>query len=132
MSDVNKEIALKVTADASSANKAFKSAQDELKQTQKALVEMALAGKQNTAEFRQMEQRAGQLRDAISDVRSRVNTLANDTPRIQLFGQAVQGVAAGFSVAQGAAGLFGEKNEDLQQSILKVQSAMAVANGVQQ
>ena len=46
--------------------------------------------------------------------------------------QATQGLAAGFEVAQGAAALFGNESEDLQKAILKVQGAIAVANGVQQ
>jgi hypothetical protein len=131
MADVNKEIALKVTTDTSQTTSAFKSAKDELKQTQKALVEMALAGKQGTAEFRAMEQRAGQLKDTISDVNKRVNNLANDTPKLQLLTQAATGIAGGFAVAQGAAALFGDENEDVQKAIMKTQAAMAILNGVQ-
>jgi hypothetical protein len=131
MADVNKEIALKVTTDTSQTTSAFKSAKDELKQTQKALVEMALAGKQGTAEFKAMEQRAGQLKDTISDVNKRVNNLANDTPKLQLLTQAATGIAGGFAVAQGAAALFGDENEDVQKAIMKTQAAMAILNGVQ-
>jgi hypothetical protein len=131
MADVQKEIALKVTTDTSQTTSAFKSAKDELKQTQKALVEMALAGKQGTAEFRAMEQRAGQLKDTISDVNKRVNNLANDTPKLQLLTQAATGIAGGFAVAQGAAALFGDENEDVQKAIMKTQAAMAILNGVQ-
>ena len=58
MADVNKEIALKVTTDTTQTEKAFKSAKQELRDTQRALVEMALAGKQGTAEFVAMERRA--------------------------------------------------------------------------
>jgi hypothetical protein len=131
MADVQKEIALKVTTDTSQTTSAFKSAKDELKQTQKALVEMALAGKQGTAEFRAMEQRAGQLKDAIGDVNTRVKNLANDTPKLELLTQAATGIAGGFAVAQGAAALFGDENEDVQKAIMKTQAAMAILNGVQ-
>jgi hypothetical protein len=131
MADVNKEIALKVTTDTSQTTSAFKSAKDELKQTQKALVEMALAGKQGTAEFKAMEQRAGQLKDTISDVNKRVNNLANDTPKLKLLTEAATGIAGGFAVAQGAAALFGDENENVQEAILKTQAAMALLNGVQ-
>jgi len=127
-----KEIALKVTTDLSQTNKQFGSATEELKKTQRALVEMALAGKQGTAEFRDMEKRAGQLRDAIGDVNRRVNTLASDTPKLQLLTEAATGIAGGFAVAQGAAALFGDENEEVQQAILKTQGAMTLLNGVQQ
>jgi hypothetical protein len=131
MADVNKEIALKVTTDTSQTTSAFKSAKDELKQTQKALVEMSLAGKQGTAEFKAMEKRAGQLKDAIGDVNTRVKNLANDTPKLELVTQAATGIAGGFAVAQGAAALFGDENEDVQKAIMKTQAAMSILNGVQ-
>jgi hypothetical protein len=132
MADVNKEIALKVTTDVGQTTKQFGSATEELKKTQRALVDMALAGKQGTKEFREMETRAGQLRDAIGDVNRRVNQLASDTPKLQVLTSAAQGIAGGFAAAQGAAALFGSENEDVQQAILKTQGAMALLNGVQQ
>jgi len=131
MADVQKEIALKVTTDTSQTTSAFKSAKDELKQTQKALVEMSLAGKQGTAEFKAMEKRAGQLKDAIGDVNTRVKNLANDTPKLKLLTEAATGIAGGFAIAQGAAALFGDENEDVQKAIMKTQAAMAILNGVQ-
>jgi hypothetical protein len=131
MADVQKEIALKVTTDTSQTNTAFKSAREELKQTQRALVDMALAGKQGTAEFREMEKRAGVLRDTIGDVNRRVTNLANDTPKLQILSEAATAIAGGFAAAQGAAALFGDENEEVQQAILKTQGAVALLNGVQ-
>jgi hypothetical protein len=132
MADVNKEIALKVTTDLGQTTAQFQSATKELQETQKALVELALAGKQGSEEFLEMENRAGQLRDAIGSVNQRVNTLASSTPKLDLVKNAAQGIAGGFAVAQGAAALFGDESEDLQQAILKTQGAMALLNGVQQ
>lgn len=131
MADVNKEIALKVTTDTSQTQKAFANAQQELEETRKALVDLALAGKQSSEEFKRMEARAGQLQDAIGDINRRVTNLATDTPKLQLLTEAATGIAAGFSIAQGAAALFAGENEELQQAILKTQSAMALLNGVQ-
>jgi hypothetical protein len=131
MADVQKEIALKVTTDTTQTNTAFKSAREELKQTQRALVDMALAGKQGTAEFREMEKRAGVLRDTIGDVNRRVTNLANDTPRLKVLSEAATAIAGGFAAAQGAAALFGDENEDVQKAIMKTQGAVALLNGVQ-
>ena len=127
-----KEIALKVTTDLSQTNKQFANAQQELEETRKKLVDLALAGKQGTAEFAALEKRAGSIQDAIGDVNRRVNTLANDTPKLQLLTEAAQGIAGGFALAQGAAALFGDENEEVQQAILKTQGAMTLLNGVQQ
>ena len=89
-------------------------------------------GKDNTAEFNQLLIAASKLEDQIGDTRARVRILASDTFKFDVAVQATQGLAAGFEVAQGAAALFGSESEDLQKAILKVQGAIAVANGVQQ
>jgi hypothetical protein len=131
MADVNKEIALKVTTDTSQTNSAFKSTKQELRETQKAMVDLALAGKQGTEEFKRLEQRAGVIKDTIGDMGQRVNNLANDTPRLELLTQAATGIAGGFAIAQGAAALFGDENEEVQKAIMKTQGAMTLLNGVQ-
>lgn len=131
MADVNKEIALKVTTDTSQTNSAFKSTKQELRETQKAMVDLALAGKQGTEEFKRLEQRAGVIKDTIGDMGQRVNNLANDTPRLELLTQAATGIAGGFAIAQGAVALFGDENEEVQKAIMKTQAAMALLNGVQ-
>ena len=62
MADVQKEIALKVTTDTSQTTNGFKSVKQELKETKKALVELAMAGKQGSAEFRALAVEAGGLK----------------------------------------------------------------------
>jgi len=131
MADVKKEIALEVSmADKTSAG--TQSAKQRLRELQKTLTEMALAGQEGTEAFRKMEVEAGKLKDQIGDTAQRIKNLASDTRNIDTFVAAVQGITAGFQIAQGAAALFGSENEDLQKALLKVQGAMALANGVQQ
>jgi len=131
MADVTKEIALEVSLkDSTSAG--TQSAKQRLREMQKELIAMAEAGQQGTDAFKRLEQQAGQLKDEIGDVNQRIKNLASDTKQIDAFVGAVQGIAAGFQIAQGAAALFGDENEDLQKAMLKVQGAMALANGVQQ
>jgi hypothetical protein len=98
----------------------------ELKQLQRDL----LSGKFTGEEFTQATQRAGELKDTIGDLNARINTLSSDTQNLDTLVAAAQGLAAGFSVVQGAAGLLGDENEELQQTILKVQSATAILNGL--
>jgi hypothetical protein len=90
------------------------------------------AGKGGTAQFRQLEIEAARLEDQIGDTRARVQILASDTFKFDAAVGAVQGLAAGFELAQGAAALFGEENEDLQKALVKITAATAVANSVQQ
>jgi hypothetical protein len=90
------------------------------------------AGKGGTLQFRQLEIEAARLEDQIGDTRARVRILASDTFKFDAAVGAVQGLAAGFEVAQGAAALFGSESEDLQKAIVKITAATAIANGVQQ
>lgn len=87
---------------------------------------------EGTAEFEKLTQRAAQLEDQIGDVNERVRVLASDTFKFDAAVGAIRGVTAAFSVAQGAAALFGEENEDVQKALLKVQAATALLTGVQE
>jgi hypothetical protein len=128
---VTKEIVLEVGLKDSTGQGA-ESAKKRLREMQRALVDLAVAGKESTEEFRKLEAEAGELSDTIGDVSQRVKNMGSDTKNIEAFTQAVQGVAAGFQIAQGAAALFGEENEDIQKAMLQVNATMAIANGIQQ
>jgi chromosome segregation ATPase len=128
---VTKEIVLEVGLKDSTAQ-GTTSAKQRLRELQKTLTEMALAGESGTKAFKQMEVEAGKLKDQIGDTSQRIKNLASDTKNIDTFVAGIQGITAGFQIAQGAAALFGSENEDLQKALLKVQGAMALANGVQQ
>ena len=128
---VTKEIVLEVGIKDSTGQGA-ESAKKRLREMQRALVDLAVAGKESTEEFRKLEAEAGQLSDTIGDVSQRVKNMGSDTKNIEAFTQAVQGVAAGFQIAQGAAALFGDENEDIQKAMLKVNATMAIANGIMQ
>jgi hypothetical protein len=128
---VTKEIVLEVGIKDSTAQ-GTTSAKQRLRELQKTLTEMALAGESGTKAFKQMEVEAGKLKDQIGDTGQRIKNLASDTRNIDTFVAGIQGITAGFQIAQGAAALFGSENEDLQKALLKVQGAMALANGVQQ
>jgi len=128
---VTKEIVLEVGLKDSTAQ-GTTSAKQRLRELQKTLIDMSLAGQEGTKAFKEMEQEAGKLKDQIGDTGQRIKNLASDTKNIDTFVSAVQGITAGFQIAQGAAALFGDENKDLQESLLKVQGAMALATGVQQ
>lgn len=130
MADVEKDILLKVSSDTNEATKGFKSLKQELKEIEKEMNRMSEAGEEGSAQFQKMAQRAGQLKDQIGDTKARINALASDTYKLDAMTQAIQGIAGGFAVAQGAMAVFGSENEDLQKAILKTQGAMAILQGV--
>ncbi len=107
MADVTKEIVLEVGLKDSTAA-GTTSAKTRLRELQKALVEMSLAGQDGTKAFREMEAEAGKLKDQIGDTQQRIKQLASDTRTIDTFVGAIQGITAGFQIAQGAAALNAE------------------------
>jgi hypothetical protein len=84
-----------------------------------------------SVEFQEASKRAGELKDKIGDVNQRVKNLSSDTQKLDAALSAGSGIAGAFSIAEGAMATFGVESQDLQKSLLKVQGAMAVLNGVQ-
>ena len=85
----------------------------------------------NSERFRELEQEAGKLKDQIGDTAARISILASDTKYVDALISGVEGLAGAFALAQGATALFGEENEDLQKTLLKVNAAMAILQGLQ-
>lgn len=73
--------------------------------------------------------RIAQLKDEMEDLNNRVSGLNPD--RFTAVAGAIGGIASGIEAAQGAMALFGSESEDVQKALLKVQGAMALANGIQ-
>jgi hypothetical protein len=78
----------------------------------------------------QAAKRAAELKDQIGDAKSLIDAF-NPDAKFKALTSSLSGVAGGFSALQGAVGLFGKENEDLQKTLLKVQSAMALSQGLQ-
>jgi len=97
------------------------------------MMEMAAAGKGATPEYAALVTEAERLQNTMYAANQQVKILTSTK------GQALQGIVSGLSgiagaasVAQGAIGLFSDKNEELQKIMLKVQSLMAITIGLQQ
>lgn len=103
----------------------------QLAQLKALMADMNLKGLSNTDEFTKMAMKAGELKDAMADASDAVNRFSSDTMNLDAAVQAIQGVAAAGTIATGVMGLLGSKNEKVEKAILKVQSALAILNGVQ-
>lgn len=75
--------------------------------------------------------RAGELKDAIADANAEIANAGSDTRNLDNIAGSIQAVAGGFAVAQGAAALFGNESEDVQRALVKVNAALALAQGSQ-
>lgn len=82
--------------------------------------------------YKQMAARAAELTDAMGDARKAARLLSSDTANLDAGIQAFSGLTAAATTFTGAMGLLGIENENTEQAILKVQSALAVLNGVQE
>jgi hypothetical protein len=91
-----------------------------------------MAGKQGSKEFRDLAVEAGALKGKIESVEQTVDGLGKSANKIEVFTGAVQGIAAGFAIAQGTAALFAEGNEEVQEALLKVQASLALLQGTEQ
>jgi hypothetical protein len=113
-------------------DKAAVSLKTQLKNLKAELSDLEIQGKDNTAQFAQTAFAAARLEDQIGDTNERVRVLASDTFKFDAAVGAVQGLAAGFAVAQGAVALFGAESKDLEKVIARTQGAIALLNGVQE
>jgi hypothetical protein len=74
--------------------------------------------------------RAASLKDAIEDTNDAIAAFKGEGA-FNAVGKAVSSVASGFSAVEGAIGLVGVESEKLQETMLRVQSAMALAQGLE-
>ena len=93
------------------------------------LYEMAAAGQQNSQRFRDMAKEVGRLKKTVLDTDAVVDGFAEGMG-VSL-GQTMEGAAGAFSLAQGAMGAFGTESEEVEAAMLRVQSAMAMAQGIE-
>lgn len=94
------------------------------------MFELAKAGKEGTKEFEAIRNALSSTKEQIDDLNESIDMLKPEA-KFQAFANLGAGIASGFAAAQGAAQLFGSESEALNESLVKVQSAMAVAQGIQ-
>lgn len=116
-------------------NTNVKPATDEMKKFRKEIQELrgALIGlEEGTEEYDEtlskLANKQFQLREMNENVRYSVTDLGEQLATVARIGK---GVAAGFSTIQGAMQLFGADSENLQKTMVKLQAAMAVVQGLQ-
>jgi hypothetical protein len=92
------------------------------------LYELSLAGETTSKEYQELLEKVGQYRKVQIETDLAVDGAA--TTMTQKLGSALTGVTSGFATTQGAMALFGSENEALEKSLLKVQAALAIQQGV--
>ena len=90
------------------------------------------AGAAGSASLDKIKAAGGELSDKMADVNQSFKSFGSDTKKLDTIVQGVQAIGAGFQIVQGASALFGEKNKELEKTLVKLNATMAIANGLQQ
>jgi hypothetical protein len=124
---MDQNINIKLLIDAADAAKS-------VQETKKALRDLktaALQVEEGSQAFIDISTAAGQLQDKIGDLAATTKFFGDDLKNLKGFTSIASGIAGSFAAAQGAAALFGGENKQLEASLLKVQSAMGILQGIQ-
>ena len=103
-----------------------------LRELQVMIAQMNFDGMTDNDVFVRMTAKAAEMKDALGDASQAVRLMSSDTAKLDAVIEGMQGIAGVASIATGAISLFGAENENLERAMLKVQSAIAITNGVQQ
>lgn len=95
------------------------------------LAVMRMEGKQGTAEYAALSEKAGSLRDALHDATQEVKNMASDTSKLDTVMSAASAAGGGFAAYTGAMELFGGNSEDVQEAQKKLQASIAITSGLQ-
>lgn len=112
------------------AEKSTKSLKQQMMEAQKEVTELSEKFGATSKEAINAAKRASELKDKIGDAKALTDAF-NPDAKFNSLSASLGGVANAFSAYQGALGLAGVESKDLEQQLLKVQSAMALAQGLQ-
>ena len=103
----------------------------QLKDLKVLMADMNLNGLSGTEQFTQIAQYAGKVQNAMQDASLATKRFADDTFALSVAKDSITALTGAGSALAGTLGLVGVESDKVQQAILKVQSAMAILNGVQ-
>lgn len=123
-------IGLKVKVDTSGADASMGSLKKQLREAQNDVVALSDKFGATSKEAINAAKKAAELRDRIGDARALTEAF-NPDAKFKALSASLSGVAGGFAAIQGGMALLGNESEDVQKTLLKVQSAMALSQGLQ-
>lgn len=124
------EIDINLNVNAEQADKSLGSLKSQLREAQQDVQKLADKFGATSTEAVNAAKRAAELKDRIGDAKNLTEAF-NPDAKFKALSASLTGVAGGFSVVTGAMGAFGGESKAVEESLLKVQSAMAMASGLQ-
>lgn len=126
----NENINLNITIDASNAQKNTDNLRGRIKELTKQMAQLRLEGKENSAQYKQMAQEVGRLKDTLGDVAAETRALADDNQTLTATMQGMSTGVAVFSGLQSAAAMLGVEDKNLLEVLTKLQAAQVLLNSV--
>jgi hypothetical protein len=105
------------------------SLKSQLREAQAEVAELANKFGATSDEAVKAAKKAAELKDAIGDAKALTDAY-NPDAKFNALSTSIGGVLNGFQAYEGALGLLGVQSEDVQKTLLKVQSAMALTQGI--
>jgi hypothetical protein len=112
------------------ADEAVGSLRSQLRQAQAEVAELSNKFGATSQQAIEAAKRAGQLKDQIGDAKALTDAF-NPDAKFKSLSASLAGVAGGFAVVQGSMALLGTESKEVEQTLLKVQGAMALSQGLQ-
>ena len=123
-------IGVKVQVDASDVGKSVGSLKQQLREAQNEVNTLSEKFGATSKEAINAAKKAAQLKDAIGDAKALTDAF-NPDQKFKALSSSLAGAAGGFAALQGAVALFGNKAEAVEKTLLKVQSALALSQGLE-
>lgn len=114
----------------SNASESFKPLKAQYREAQTLVAELSAKFGATSEQAIQAAKRAGELKDAIGDAKALTDAF-NPDAKFNALSSSIGGVVSGFSAFQGGLGLLGVESAKVEETLLKVQSAMALSQGLQ-
>jgi hypothetical protein len=106
------------------------SLKSQLREAQAEVVSLSDKFGATSREAAEAAKKAAELKDRIGDAKALTDAF-NPDAKFNALSSSIGGVLNGFQAYEGALGLIGVQSEDVQKTLLKVQSAMALSQGLQ-
>ena len=123
-------VGIKIQIDGGQATQSVGSLKQQLRDAQKEVTELSAKFGATSQQAVEAAKKAAELKDAIGDAKSLTDAF-NPDAKFRAFTATLAGVAGGFAAVQGALGLVGVESDKVEKTLLKVQSAMAISQGLQ-
>lgn len=128
---MSEELGFKIKVDSGEGEKSVKSFKQELKEARDNVVEMSRNFGELSPQAVKAAQSFSKLREELNDV-NELTAAVTEEKRFTAFANFGASIAGGFSAAQGAITLVTGSSKDLEKALVKIQSAMALSQGLAQ